>query len=139
MISAYENGYRAPTLATLARLVAAAGFDLVVDLKPTKTLDGRMSTPLGKRVAELSQSIVAKAAERGISNVRLFGSVARGEDHAGSDVDLLVDLGDDTSLLSLIGLQNDLSDLIGVPVDVVPASSLKPQLVEAVNPGAIKL
>ena len=57
--------------------------------------------------------------------MRVFGSVARGEDTDASDIDLLVDLNEDVGLLGLIGLESDIAELLGRPVDVVPATSLK--------------
>ena len=63
----------------------------------------------------------------GIVHLRLFGSVARGEASAESDVDLMADI--DRSkrlkLFSLAGLENRLSDLLGVKVDLSPADSMK--------------
>lgn len=66
------------------------------------------------------------AEQRGAHNVRVFGSVARGDDTDTSDIDLLVDLDDGVSLVTLAGLRRQLSDLLKVDVDVVPAGSLKP-------------
>jgi predicted nucleotidyltransferase len=63
----------------------------------------------------------------GIVHLRLFGSVARGEESSQSDVDLMADL-DRTKRLSLVGmahLENRLSDLLGVKVDLSPAESMK--------------
>lgn len=57
--------------------------------------------------------------------VRLFGSVARGEDRPGSDVDLLVDFDADSSLFDLIRLRRELEELLGLPVDVVSTGGLK--------------
>lgn len=54
-----------------------------------------------------------------ISNIRLVGSVARGEDTEASDVDFLVDTAPGTSLFDLGGLREDLADLLGVPVDII--------------------
>jgi predicted nucleotidyltransferase len=68
--------------------------------------------------------ILAVAARRGASNVRVFGSVARGEAGARSDVDFLVDLASDRSLLDLGGLLMDLRDLLGAEVDVVTEKGL---------------
>ncbi len=56
---------------------------------------------------------------------RLFGSIARGDDEPGSDVDLLVEFTDDASLLDEIGLRLALVDLLQVEVDVVAEDSLK--------------
>lgn len=61
-----------------------------------------------------------------MSRVRAFGSVARGSSGPGSDVDLLVEVGDDTSLLDLVALERELSELLGVPVQVVSEGGLKP-------------
>jgi uncharacterized protein len=61
----------------------------------------------------------------GASNVRVFGSVARGEARSGSDLDLLVEFEADRSLLDLIGLELDLRDLLGSHVDVATVASLK--------------
>ncbi len=62
----------------------------------------------------------------GASNVRIFGSVARGEAGASSDLDFLVDLEPNRSLLDHIGLQQELEDLLGVEVDVVTRRGLHP-------------
>jgi predicted nucleotidyltransferase len=63
----------------------------------------------------------------GAKNPRLFGSVARGDATADSDVDVLVDLTDGSRnpLLAVAGLSEELSDLLGVRVDVVTESLLR--------------
>ena len=63
--------------------------------------------------------ILALAAKHGASNVRLFGSVVRGEDQPDSDVDLLVDMQENRSLFDLIGLQQDIEKTLGKKVDVL--------------------
>lgn len=65
--------------------------------------------------------ILALAAKHGASNVRLFGSVVRGED---SDVDLLVDMQGTRSLFDLIGLQQDIEKAIGRKVDVLTPNGI---------------
>jgi len=55
----------------------------------------------------------------------VFGSVARGTDRPGSDVDLLVDLRPDKTLLELAGLRDELARLLGIRVDVATAEMLK--------------
>ena len=72
--------------------------------------------------------ILALAATHGASRVRVFGSVARGSDHEGSDVDLLVDLPPGTSLLKIVGLQLDIEDALGVKVDLCTERELHPDL-----------
>ncbi|MBI4569026.1 MAG: nucleotidyltransferase family protein [Planctomycetes bacterium] len=63
--------------------------------------------------------ILRVAASHGATNVRVFGSVARGDDAAGSDVDFLVTMEPGRSLLDLAGLQGDLTSLLGREADVV--------------------
>jgi predicted nucleotidyltransferase len=60
-----------------------------------------------------------------VTNPEIFGSAARGDDHEGSDVDLLVDFPPGTSIIDIIGIQHELEDLLGVPVLLVPRSGLK--------------
>ncbi len=85
------------------------------------------------------REILDIAAHRNAFNVRLFGSVARGDATNGSDVDLLVDLDDSVSLVGLVGLERELTDLLGCPVDVVPSEHLKPVVSEAAEAEAIPL
>jgi uncharacterized protein len=61
-----------------------------------------------------------------VTNLRVFGSVARGTDHTDSDLDLLADLPPDMGLLGLGRVQADLEAIIGSKVDLVPAGDLKP-------------
>lgn len=72
--------------------------------------------------------ILAIAERYGVSNVRVFGSVARGEATPGSDVDLLLDLPPHFSLLKLSSLVQDLRDLLGFPVQVTSAAHLRDEL-----------
>ncbi|MGB7818139.1 MAG: nucleotidyltransferase domain-containing protein [Ornithinibacter sp.] len=60
--------------------------------------------------------------------MRVFGSVARGEDDEGSDVDLLFVMGRPLSLMELGRLEDEVSASVGLPVDLVPESSLRPAL-----------
>ena len=82
----------------------------------------------GQVLAAHRSAGLALARARGASNVRVVGSVARGEDAETSDIDLLVDFPEGTSLLTVIGLENALRDLLGVPVDVGPADALWPDM-----------
>lgn len=83
-------------------------------------------------VAKIGPIVLRVAQEYGVTNVRIFGSFARGEQRKASDVDLLVDLPDTMSLLDLSGLKIDLEDALKRKVDVVPARSIKPALRETI-------
>lgn len=69
--------------------------------------------------------IVELAARHGARNVRVFGSVARGEDTAESDVDLLVDLDPGVGLFAIGALEVELEEMLGREVDVVIARALR--------------
>lgn len=73
---------------------------------------------------EKREEILALAEKHKAYNVRVFGSVVRGEDTAESDVDLLVAFREDASLFDRIRLLNDLEDLLGRKVDVVRDDSV---------------
>lgn len=133
VVSAYERGRRQPTLPTLCRLLAAAGFAPSLELQPLERATQRR---LIDEVRSHLDEIHEVAARHGASNVRVFGSVASGDDDEGSDIDLLVDLDDEADLFSLVRLERELSDVLGVDVDVVPASAVADDeiLAEAVAP-----
>ena len=85
------------------------------------------------------EEIKKLAANYGAHNVRLFGSVARGEAHSDSDIDVLVDLEPDRSLFDLGGLLMELQDLLGCRVDVVTEHGLRPRIRERVLRDAVPL
>ncbi len=74
------------------------------------------------------QQLVELAHRHGVSNLRVFGSMARGDADDSSDVDLLVTLPAGTSGLALGGLLMDAQDLLGRPVVVLTESALHPAL-----------
>jgi hypothetical protein len=88
---------------------------------------------------EKREDILRVASKRGASNVRVFGSVARGEDDSKSDIDLLVDLEPGRSIFDLGGLLMDLQDLLGHKVDVVTERGLRERIRERVLKEAIPL
>ena len=79
------------------------------------------------------------AAKHGARNVRIFGSVARGDADSRSDVDVLVDLDPGRSLFDLGGLLMDLQALLGCKVDVVTPASLRRRIRDCVLREAIPL
>jgi uncharacterized protein len=68
--------------------------------------------------------ILAIAKRHGVVSIRVFGSVARGEEKANSDVDFIVEVGPKHSSWFPAGLQQDLESLLGVRVDIVTSKSL---------------
>lgn len=106
-IAAYENGTRRPSTKMLARLEAAAR------PKPSRLLVDHKAT-------------IQKIARRyKVLDILVFGSVARGEDHPGSDLDLLVRFAPDASIFDQAGLTDDLQDALGIGVDVVSEGGLR--------------
>lgn len=73
---------------------------------------------------EKRAAVLDAAKRHGAANVRVFGSVARGETRPDSDVDLLVDWEPGRSLLDHAGLVLDLQDLLGAPVEIGTERSL---------------
>jgi uncharacterized protein len=140
VISAYEADRREPALRTLVKLIEATGHQLAFGLIPAPPSRlGLPDTRLGRRLRRHRRALIETAARRGARNVRVFGSVARGEDTDTSDIDLLVDLDDNVGLVSLVGLHRELAELLGANVDVVPAGSLKPKIRDGVVGEAIEL
>ena len=79
------------------------------------------------------------AEARGAHRVRVFGSVARGDSSAGSDVDFLVQLDEQRGLFDLGGLLMDLQDLLGCDVDVTTEAGLRPRVAARVLADAVDL
>jgi hypothetical protein len=86
------------------------------------------SSGIAAQLAAKKPRIEALAKKRGLRNLRVFGSVARGDADDASDVDLLVDAEKGTSLLDLIGFQRELQELLGRKVDVVTPAGLPPEI-----------
>ena len=78
------------------------------------------------------EEILAIAAKHGARNVRIFGSVARGDEDGRSDVDFLVEMEPGRSMMDLGGLLMDLQDLLDREVDVVTFNGLRTRIRERV-------
>ncbi|MGP0110300.1 MAG: helix-turn-helix domain-containing protein [Acidimicrobiales bacterium] len=140
VVSAYESGRREPALSTLERLVAATGHRLVLGLEADhEARPGLPDTPLGRRLRQRRAAVLATARRHGASNVRVFGSVARGEHTSERDIDLLVDLAPGAGLFSLGALERDLSEVLGANVDLAPSDSLRPMVRAEAEAEAIPL
>lgn len=94
---------------------------------------------LDERLKEKREETVCLCAAYGARNLRIFGSVARGEADPGSDVDFLVEMEPGRSLFDLGGLQYELERLLGRPVDVVTERGLKARIRDRVLREALPL
>lgn len=85
------------------------------------------------------RELLLMAQRLGLTNLRVFGSMARGDAREDSDVDLLVTLAPGTTGLALGGLLMDAQDLLGRKVDVVTEQGLHPAMRSEVLAGAVPL
>lgn len=85
-----------------------------------------------EQITSKRNEIAQIAKQYGATNIRVFGSVARGNADDASDIDFIVDLEKGRSLLDLGGLLMDLQKLLGRSVDVVTEKGLKPRIRERV-------
>lgn len=89
--------------------------------------------------AKYSSQIAEISKLRKIENVRIFGSVARGEENEKSDIDFLVHLRPEASLLDLSGFSLDLMELLKCKVDVVPDNSIHWSIKDKIIAEAVSL
>ena len=116
MVARYETGVASPTVRTLQRLLSALGRELELSSVSAQTRNPASSLAM---LREHRAEINAAAQHVGASNVRVFGSVARGEDTRESDVDLLVDFpARERGLLPLLTLAEEVEQIVGRQVDV---------------------
>jgi predicted nucleotidyltransferase len=94
---------------------------------------------IGEILMEKREEILRVCAKYGARNVRVFGSLARGEADEQSDIDFLVEMEPGRSLLDLGGLQYELEQLLCRKVDVVTERGLKARIRERVLREAIAL
>lgn len=94
---------------------------------------------INERTREKREKVLNLAHQHGASRVRVFGSVAKGEDTEASDLDLLVEMEPERSLLDLVAIKQDLEDLLGCRVHVVTEAAVSPYLRERVLQEAVHL
>lgn len=97
------------------------------------------TSSLARRLRKHAAEVKRLVAEAGGSNVRVFGSVAAGEDREDSDIDLLFTMGRPLSLMQLSLLERAVSRVVGCSVDVVPDSVLRPELRDRILAEAVAL
>ena len=88
---------------------------------------------------EKRAEILRLAETHGARNVRVFGSVATGENRPDSDVDFLVDLEPGRTIFDVAGLLGDLRDLLGTQVDVLESRSIHPYIRDRILNEAVAL
>lgn len=117
-VSAYESGRKEPGFSTLERLLGVVGASL--------TISQGLSTPPRPSAVrrEHRAEILRLARHHGAEVLGVFGSVARGEDQPGSDLDLLVRFESGRSLVDHAALLRELGEALEVPVDVISAGGL---------------
>jgi uncharacterized protein len=129
-VARWESGSVSPTVETLSRLADVLG--LRFEIAPRVGLTAHPVKRRGLTLEDLlarREEILRIAATHGARNVRVFGSVARGEADATSDVDLLVDLATEADGFAYFGLLEDLrrrlADVLGHDVDVLDSAGLR--------------
>ena len=125
-VARYESGRTTPSLATLERLLVECGSRLVLTSDiATPRSSGRHGRHRRRAVHRARERLLEAGRRHGVRNLRVFGSVARGEDTETSDIDLLVDLEPRRTLIDLIGFQQEAEEILGAPVDAAASRFMK--------------
>ncbi|MCL1897953.1 MAG: nucleotidyltransferase domain-containing protein [Micrococcales bacterium] len=93
----------------------------------------------GRLLRKNASQIRRLVAMAGGSNVRVFGTIATGQDNDDSDIDLLFTMGKPLSLMQLEGLQCQIAEMLGVKVDLVPDNALSPAFGSRILAEAVSL
>jgi predicted nucleotidyltransferase/DNA-binding XRE family transcriptional regulator len=118
-IARLERGEVAPSITTLSRLADALGIQFEVAPRSGIIIRDTLPTLSLSSLRARRNELLAIAARHGARNVRVFGSVARGDARPDSDVDFMVELEPGRTVLDLSDLILDLEDTLGRKVDVV--------------------
>lgn len=143
-LARYESGAALPTLPTLERLLGACGRRLELRTPhakhsgPTSSMRGQLG-PQADKLRHNRRRLLDAAERHGVVHVRAFGSVARGEATAESDVDLLVDLKPSRTLLDLAAFRREAGEILDLPVDVATVDMLKERIRDEVVREALPL
>lgn len=143
-LARYETGAALPTLPTLERLLAACGRRLEIQTAPARR-SGSVSSvrsrlgPQADKLRRQRRRLLDAAEKHGVGHLRAFGSLARGEATAESDVDLLVDLKPGRTLIDLAAFRREAGEILDLPVDVATADMLKDHIRDEVLSEALPL
>ena len=102
-------------------------------------LQEKATMNLSQLLQQKRRQVLEIAHQHGASNVRIFGSVARGETTETSDLDLLIEMAPERTLLDVIAIKQDLEELLGCKVDVVTEAAISPYLRDKVLHEAVRL
>jgi predicted nucleotidyltransferase/DNA-binding XRE family transcriptional regulator len=144
-LARYETGAALPTLPTLERLLSACGRRLEIQTPPatqTPAPPTSIRGQLGPQAEELRRGrrrLLDAADKHGVGRLRVFGSLARGEAEAASDVDLLVDLKPGRTLIDLTAFRREAGAILNLQVDVATADMLKERIRDEVLNEALPL
>lgn len=134
-----ESGRADPRADTLERILAACGHRLSLAPVPARTENIPARGPMGRLLRRHHGAVLLAVERAGLRNPRLFGSVARGEDHHGSDIDILVDLRDDSDVLAIYELRKLLVPMLGDRVDVTCPEVLRKKVLARAIEEAVAL
>jgi len=143
-LARYETGAALPTLPTLERLLAACGRRLEIQTPPAQR-SGSVSSvrsrlgPQADKLRRQRRRLLDAAEKHGVGHLRAFGSLARGEATAESDVDLLVDLKPGRTLIDLAAFRREAGEILDLPVDVATADMLKDHIRDEVLSEALPI
>lgn len=93
----------------------------------------------GRRLRKNAVEIKQILSKHGMSNIRVFGSTARGEDEPGSDIDLLVSVQKPLGYLTQARIEKQLKNLLGTNVDLVMDNAIRPDLEPSILTDAVAL
>ncbi len=127
-VTRIERGEMNPTVATLERLLEASGSELVIVERPRA-----QTRPTLAGLRRHRPAIEAVLAAHGGGNVRVFGSVARGDARLGSDIDLLIDVPGRSGLVTIGQIEDELNDLLPWRVDVVAGGTARGRMAHIVD------
>ena len=96
-------------------------------------------SPLGQVLLSRRAQVIDIVRSYGAENVVVFGSVARGDDGPGSDIDLLVDIPERMGLFTLAKMEREVRDVLGVEVDLVPSRLVKTEVAASAKGSAVAL
>ena len=94
---------------------------------------------VNQQISEIQGKVTPILREAGVRRAGVFGSVARGDFHEKSDVDMLVDIKKNISLFDFVGLKLGLEDVLGRKVDLVEYDSIKPVIRESILAEEIRI